>query len=330
MVKIKLEISNLDESVEKSLSVQEIKPEESKIELKKKLRSLVKTESNLTEDNSEDSEKEEEIHEKQPNRKWKYVATATFVLLASFLASKMTISSCGFWATYESNFNKIVYGDELWCFRPLEATVMVERLNEHIVGQHDAIKLIGASLDLANREKIIQIALFGSTGVGKTLTTNIIMQHWKWKPTISLIYDINFQTQLSGQEAFDSDLEVVTSRLQDCGFNLVVIDDLKASALDRIEKLERNLHRIAKQNLFKIVLIAIFNEDSALQDRPLNFVTIEYQTFTAEFFLECIKAHEKLYKVELKPREIEELKAINFTNSGCKTIAKKLNLMSKI
>lgn len=333
MVKIKLEISNIssirDSDEEQDLKSQEIemvKKSKSKI----KLRSLVKTESTLDNDKSDDCK----IDETPQNTKfkWKYVVLAVLVLISSLCFSKLTISSCGFWATYENNFNKIVYGDERWCYRKLESSVIIEKLKEQVIGQDDAIKLIGASLNLANREKIIQLALFGDVGVGKTFTSNIIMEHWKWKPVISLIFDINFQMHLAGQEATDNDLKVVTTRLSDCGFNLVVIDDLKAEAVERMKKLERNLHRIAKQNMFKIVLIVIFNESSnstTIQDQLENFVTIEYQSFTEELFQKCIEVHEKLRKIQLKPKEIDELREINFTNSGCKTVAKKLNLMSK-
>lgn len=265
---------------------------------------------------------------------WKYCALAAVVLLSSLFLSKLTISSCGFWATYENNYYKIVHGDEKFCYRLLEPTPIVENLRERVVGQDDAIKLIEGSLNLANREKNIQMGFVGGTGIGKTLTSNIIMSSWKWQQNVvSLIFDINFRAHLEGQEAFDDDLKVVTSQLSDCGFNLVIIDDVEAktSTIERITRLDRGLNRIAKQNRFKVVLIVIFNStgvSSTLQQQLEHFVLIEFNSFTKDLLDQCIEMHEKLYRVKLTPKEVEELKLVDFASSGCKTVAKKINLIS--
>jgi hypothetical protein len=319
MGKIKLE-----ESIEQNSPEPNQKPKRKE---KRKLRSLVKAK--LSDKNCEDFDKEN--LEKSNWKSKKYFAIALATLIAALTISNLSISSCGFWATYENHYNKIVHGDERHCYRRLEPSLIVERLKEQVVGQDDAIKLVEASLELANREKIIQIAFKGPTGVGKTLVANIIMEHFKWKP-VSLIFGLNFQAQLSGQEAFDDDLDVVTTQLKDCGFNLVVIDDVhvKPSTIERITNLERSLHRLAKQNFFKTVLIVVFNgepEASALLD---NFVSIDFNPFTKELLQKCIEVHEKLHNLTLQSHDVEELNLIDFANSGCKTVAKKMNLISKI
>lgn len=309
-------------------NTQEEKPKEKK----GKLRRLVKAQ---PEENEKEVETSDVLDENLPVTRWKWksLAFGLVTLLSSFFLSKLSISSCGFWATYQNNYNKIVYGDERWCYRRLETSEIVGKLREQVIAQNDAIKLIEGSLDLANREKIIQVAFVGPTGVGKSLTANLILENFKWQPAISLIFDINFQVQLTDQEAFDSDLQVVTSRLADCGFNLVVIDDVevKSTTIRRIVELERSLHRMAKQNQFKIVLIVIFNGE--LKEVELNelhrFVIVEFQEFNEKSFAECIEVHEKLLKVKLKPMEVEDMKLINYTTSGCKTVAKKLNLVAK-
>lgn len=221
------------------------------------------------------------------------------------------------------------------CYRKLEASPSVKNLKEEVIGQDDTIKLISASLDLANREWIIQMAFVGPIGTGKTLSANILVRNFKWQQNVQrLVFDINFGARLDAKEANESDYNLVASKLSDCGFNLVVIDDvrLEDSAVQRIAALERRLHRLAKQKLFKIVLVVIFSDSADSSDDLLNelknFVLVEFSAFTEETFHDCIRVHEKIHNVKLKARDIEELRHINFTNTGCKTLAKKLNLIA--
>lgn len=335
MVKIKLE-----DSIESPTQEFKIK---SKEKPKTKLRSLVKkTEPKyipwyIRRNHKKLSTKESKASEEeviQSKWKWKSLALAGVTLIASFFISKLTISSCGFYATYENNYNKIVYGDESWCYLKLDPSLIIEKLKERVIAQDDAISLIKGSLSLVNREKIIQIALTGVIGVGKTLTANVIMENFKWQENVnSLIFDINFQAHLKSEEAYESDYNEVSSRLSDCGFNLVCIDDVdpkESTTVERIKELERRLHRVAKQNLYKIVLIVIFRGSTEeLAVKLDNFVLIEFGSFNEEMFQKCIEVHEKLHNVKLTSKDMEELKFINFTQSGCKTLAKKLNLIAK-
>lgn len=331
MVKIKLEKSAETSKEPKKLG------NKRKDDSKKRLRSLVKLDSLRIVEKSKHAEKSDEFDENSSRSwwKWKHWVIALLALTASVFVSSVTISSCGFLATYENNFNKIVHGDERWCYRLMESSPMVNKLKEQVVGQEDAIALVGASLDLVNREKIIQLAFFGKVGTGKTLISNILMKHFKWQENvISLIFDLNFNAELTGEAAAEVDHNMVSTRLSDCGFNLVVIDDvnLKTAAIERIVHLERRLHRMAKQKLAKIILVVIFkgnlNEAEIPEEFLKDFVIVEFAPFTEASFKLCIEVHEKLHNVKLNPKDFEELKSINFTSFGCKTLAKKLNLMT--
>lgn len=300
-------------------------------ERKVKIRPLVKTDSIKPVAAEKEPKTNEEI--KAPARStWKFFVGALVILLIAVSLSNVAISRCGFWATYLNNYNKIVHGDEKYCFRLLESLPILEKLREQVIAQEDALKLIGASLELANRERIIQIAFTGSVGTGKTLTASIISENFKWqRNVVNLIYDLNFRKDLSDQEAEEDDFRVAASKLSDCGFNLIVIDnvDCNNAIIERMTRLERRLHRLAKQKLHKIVLIVIFKGhlSSKAQEQLKNFVLIEFAAFTEKSFEQCIRAHEKQHNLKLSTKDIDELKLINFTHSGCKTLAKKLNLV---
>lgn len=108
----------------------DLKPEESfktlvpealkkaETDLKKKLRSLVQSESSriipTIDESSEESEDSSETRNSRLKRKHLAVIVSVLFVFTAWLASFITISKCGFWATYENNFNKIVYNDERW------------------------------------------------------------------------------------------------------------------------------------------------------------------------------------------------------------------------
>lgn len=294
-----------------------------------KIRPLVKVES--IKPVAEESQPEINNETEVPARStWKYLVGALLVLFIAVPLSNMAISRCGFWTTYLNNYNTIVYGDEKYCIRHLDSSPILKKLKEQVIAQEDALKLIGASLELANRERIIQIAFTGSVGTGKTLTANLISENFN-RNVLNLIYDLNFQKDLSDQEAEKKDFEVAASKLSDCGFNLISIDDVDTdnSTIKRMTQLERRLHRLAKQKLHKIVLIVIFKGalPQHAQEQLKNFVLVEFSSFNEESFEKCIRAQEKHHNLKLSTKDIDELKLINFTHSGCKTLAKKMNLV---
>lgn len=212
----------------------------------------------------------------------------------------------------------------------MDPSPIFEELKNKIVGQDDAIDIIRVSLDLVNRERIVQMAFVGTIGVGKTLTKNIILSYFKWQQNVhNYIFGVDFKTE---KEEDEDDFNVVAPKLSDCGFNLIVIDDIDVSKAERIAKLERRLHRLAKQKLFKIVFIVIFKDvdspTSVIQETLKDFVLVEFQPFNESTFEKCIGVHEKLHNVKLRPKDIDELRFIDFASTGCKTLAKKINLIA--
>lgn len=308
-------------------------------ERKRKLRPLLKIskhpriEKSQSENGPNSENLETENSDKKSQSKVKWFLFLSIIGIFLYFISQIELSRCGLWATYNNNFNLIVHGDERYCHRELNPKDIVDKLNYNLVNQNDAIRLIEVSLNLSNREKFISMAFSGSVGVGKTLSSSLIAKNFKWKNNVNeIIYEYNFQQNINANESIDSDLEVASMRFSECGFNLLIIDDIpiKKSSIERIKRLERKLHEMAKRNLYKIVLIVIFRGEVSQELLP-NFVIIEFQPFnTQESFNKCIDKHLQLLNVNLKPNEILELQKLNFTTSGCKTVMKKINLMDDL
>lgn len=304
-------------------------------ERKRKLRPLTKKSKHpkINESKSESAlsvEKSENGNIEKKKSKLLWISSFFVLGIISIILSQIEYSRCGLWTTYKNNFNKIVHGDEMYCIRELDPSQIIRSLEKNLVNQDEAIKIIQVSLNLANRERFISMVFSGSVGVGKTLSSNLIAKNFKWQENVNeLIYEFNFVQNFNVNESLESDLSVATEKFKECGFNLVIIDDvpLGDESIERISMLERKLNEIAKRNLHKIVLIVIFR-GNVKQDQLKNFVIVDFQDFTQESFNSCIERHLKLFNVNLKPIEIDELKNLNFTSSGCKTVAKKINLMS--
>lgn len=256
--------------------------------------------------------------------KLKYFLVLLIVGVTTVMLSQIEWSQCGLWATYNNNFNKIVHGDERYCHRDMDPSVIVVELKRNLVNQNDAIKLIHTSLKLVNREKFISIAFSGSIGVGKTLSSNIIAENFKWQGNVNqLIYELNFDTSLKVNESLELDFDVASSEFSHCGFNLIIIDDVpvKQSAIERIIQLEKQLSRV---KAYKIVFIVIFKGEVSQNDLQ-HFVIVDFEPFTRESFNECIDRHLHLFNVKLSPAKILELQSVNFHTFGCKTVGKRIS-----
>lgn len=134
-----------ESSIDNGIAETKKKPRE---RLRKRLRPLMKAVSfkaSVTDDDSDEVEKIEEST-KTWNRKYLFIALLTFI--ASFALSQISISNCGFWATFEKNYNKYVYKDERWCYRRMESLPTTNELLKQVIGQEDAIALIGTSLEV--------------------------------------------------------------------------------------------------------------------------------------------------------------------------------------
>jgi hypothetical protein len=266
----------------------------------------------------EKSENVEKIAPKSSVNK-RLILFSGLCLLAAVILYQLRCGSCDFWTAYNKNFNKIVYGDENYCLKKINTSHISEKLREQMINQDDAIRLIEGSLKLANQEGYVQIVLQGSTGVGKSLTSELLASNFLWKRNVQkIIYDSQ-QPDL---------LQAALNGLSKCGFNLIIIDDLDISneTVEIVRQFETELQQHVKREELRVVLVNIFK--GTLSEESIsnlaNFVIIDYRSFTQDDLIDCIELHQRLYNIPISESEMDELKELNYTASGCKQVSKRL------
>jgi Torsin len=243
------------------------------------------------------------------------------ILLIGFFIQIKGYKKCDFKSAFERNINKLLYGDEWYCHREINIKDISLELENNILGQEDAIKLINASLNLAQREKYIQIAFYGDVGVGKSYAAAIISRIFYWKNNVQ---------RYSYEDTIDYAAKIL-SNLSKCGFNLVVIDDIQITqpSINNVEEIEDRVRNHSKQHGYKTILIFIFKGPQTELYALKDFVVIDFEPMTYATFLECINLQAKINNIELQASDVEELTMLNYTASGCKQISKRLNLISQ-
>jgi predicted AAA+ superfamily ATPase len=230
------------------------------------------------------------------------------------------MGSCEFWASYDRNYHRLVYGDEFYCHREINYDQIVANLSQNIIAQNDALSLFKASFRLANKEKYINIIMSGSLGTGKSLTLSTIAKSFYWKKNVHTFNSENLYALI----------ENVRYKLSKCGFHLILVDDLKKDHLADVYEIESNIREFSLQHNFRVVIIFSFNQELENNDGLENFVHIEYEKFTYENYVKCIDFHLKYLNITIEADEIEELKKLDYKTTGCKSIVKRLNLIKKL
>lgn len=240
---------------------------------------------------------------------------------------------CQYKSRLQKSYYQVVYGDN-YCTNKLNETRLMKKMKESIVGQQDQLILLEGALKKShNQKRFIPIILMGGTGVGKSLTVNLLIEEFPWKENINLLFwDLSFENLITDDNDH-YDLELVSDKFSNCGFNLIIIEDidLRNDTVARISTMERNLQKLTTRAPYKIILMPIFrtkpNQDfGSILYRLRNFIIVEYTPITKEIFAECLQLHRELLKIHLTQDEIDDyMQNTDYEKQGCKTIAKKLS-----
>lgn len=198
-------------------------------------------------------------------------------------------------------------------------------LRNRVIGQELAIERIEQNLYAHNR--FTAIALYGTQGVGKTLTLNLIQQNFQWHLNVqqyvwSLVH--SKQSQLKSLLSF-------MENLTGCGQNGIFVDDIPPDSIAIIEEFHQKLQQTCKEKNFAAFVVYVFNTDDMNEEIRLgNVPSIQYLNLNQDDLVKCLRIESEALNIKLTDSQMDELiKSIDFDRNGCKTVAAKVALFTR-
>lgn len=235
---------------------------------------------------------------------------------------------------YTNHYNSLVHGKNDYCEQHLDVELIMEQLTERVIGQQNAINRLKRII--LNHQNLTSIALIGTSGIGKTLTTNVIQSHFHWNENIQLITWLDYHETM--KKADVNYFRNVMRSLSHCGQNLVIIDDIPESEINFIQKINIRFRKYvlndSKIKLLIFYVIRVQSSNNSQLDNPdqegdfqfdETISMIHYRKFNKNDLIECIKTESKLINTPLNDNEINDIiKYINVDKFGCKNVHSKI------
>lgn len=135
------------------------------------------------------------------------------------------------------NFQKQIstlYSSSHYCTKDLNVSALINNFKNEVIGQDEGLNKIQQLLD--GRPSFIALALHGQSGSGKTLTGALIMDKFTWPENIQhIIWSVLLESStisfldsigeyLNHHHIDERRTIKISSRLSECGVNLVVIE----------------------------------------------------------------------------------------------------------
>jgi hypothetical protein len=221
-------------------------------------------------------------------------------------------------------------------------------LENNIFGQKDAVCDIMSVLNIFYNTQspgIVILAFVGGTGVGKSYTTTIISKLFPWQENVQhFVWPLHSSSQLVND---------VSAKFSLCGANLVIMDDLVTSDAGNIAKFLQNLVKRSHNRGVRAIAILVFSgEDQKLilkgngevehqfqvmkeelssifQDAELEVTFITFQRLQSEHITMCITEALNRKGTVWSETEVEKVMDLLAQGTGCKSVASKVQLLSK-
>lgn len=222
-----------------------------------------------------------------------------------------------------NQFHLMIYGREDYCNESFEHWHIENLLRHRIIGQENAIQELAETLQ--QHQNVSAIGFFGSQGVGKTLTLNLIQNKFQWH--------LNTQQYIWSliQSPHDqlSKLLRLMNGLTTCGQNGIFVDNVPLEHFNIIDEFNRKLLAYSNENHIKLIVIYVFQSDNpnlaGEQLRIDNVKSIKFRQFNSHDIRNCINMESERLKINVTPQQMNELLAdIDAKDHGCKNVAARI------
>lgn len=175
---------------------------------------------------------------------------------------------------------------------------------------------------MQQHESMTALAFIGTQGVGKTLTLNLIQEHFQWHLNIQQYI---WSLVQSDQNQLKNLLKIIDG-LTTCGQNGIFIDNVPIKHVGVIDEFNKRLFSHSKENNIKLIVIYTFQTNNPIEASkpvPIDDVkSIIFRQFDSNDIHNCINMECERLKITLPPAQINDLLTdIDAKRHGCKHVA---------
>lgn len=221
-----------------------------------------------------------------------------------------------------------MHGRQNYCEERSEYGNITKILELQVYGQENAIRNVKRVFD--EHVNISEIILYGPSGVGKTLTSNIIQNTFQWPSNV-------YQVLWSNVESKSTKLKraaQILPKLSRCAQNAIFIDDAEENDVDVIKEFHENFVKYCETNDLKAFAFYVMRESNKIEklfqfELGDKIHVVKYRSFNETDLLRCIEIESKRYNIKLGPTEVQEvIENVNVDRSGCKNVAAKISRLN--
>lgn len=233
----------------------------------------------------------------------------------------------------DRQYNFHLYGTVDYCNQQFQPDTLTEPLKLHIINQSDA--LIQISTAINNLNNGVSLALVGGSGVGKTLTCNILQSNFQWP---SNVFHFVWSRSHSTSSQYYKILNSIGKLPKNCGAYLVIIDNIDITYDKTIQELNGEIQKefFRSDNLMLVVYVfnlpsysdedlETLNEKRVRLQNLGGITSINFRSFDRYDVEQCILLESDKLNVSLSKQQVDEIfEYIDSPRSGCKLIHSKI------
>lgn len=233
----------------------------------------------------------------------------------------------------DRQYNFHLYGKVDYCNQKFQPDNLTEPLKVHIINQSDAVNQISSAIE--NLNSVVSLALVGGSGVGKTLTCNILQLNFPWPSNVLYFVWSSVHSTSSQYYKIMNQIKLLPKK---CGAHLVIIDSIDIRYNKTIQELNDEIQKEFYDSDNSMLVVYVFNLAS-YSDRDLEtleekrqklqnltgITSINFRSFNRYDVERCIAIESAKLNVVLSEQEISEIfEYIDSSRSGCKLIHSKI------